>query len=77
MDKILDFDGFRELFDNRAVVFTDLPAGRARELAERVNERVGRGDATIRTKAELEALFGELTGADPSADARLMRVSSW
>ena len=71
MDKILDFDGFRELFQNRAVVFTDLPAGRARELAERVNERVGRGDATIRTKAELEALFGELTGADPSADARL------
>ena len=71
MDKELDFDRFRELFQNRAVVFTDLPAGRARDLAERANERVGRGDATIRTRAELEALFGELTGADPSAGARL------
>ena len=71
VDKILDFDGFLELFKNRAVVFTDLPAGRARELAERVNERAGRGDATIRTPAEFEALFGELTGADPAAGARL------
>jgi hypothetical protein len=26
VDKILDFDGFRELFQNRAVVFTDLRA---------------------------------------------------
>lgn len=67
VDEILDFDGFRELFQDRAVVFTDLPAGRAREVAERVNERAGRGDATIRTPAEFEALFGELTGAGQAA----------
>ena len=71
VDKVLDFKGFRELFANRAVVFTDLPAGRPRELAERVNERVGRGDATIRSKVEFEALFGELTGVDPPAGATL------
>jgi len=39
------------------VVLTDLPRGRARRIAEEVNESVGRGDATLYTKAEFGALF--------------------
>jgi hypothetical protein len=46
--EFLDAKGFRHLFDDRVVVFTNLPSGSARQLAERV-KRVGRGDATLRT----------------------------
>jgi hypothetical protein len=62
MAESLDAKGLRKLFDDRVVVFTDLPPGPARQLAERVNEKVGRGDATLRTQAEFAELFTELAG---------------
>jgi hypothetical protein len=66
----LDAKGLRKLFDDRVVVFTDLPPGPARQLAERVNEKVGRGDATLRTQAEFAELFTELAGGDDTLIVR-------
>jgi CotH kinase protein len=60
--EFLDAKGFRHLFDDRVVVFTNLPSGSARQLAERANERVGRGDATLRTRSEFDSLFTDLSG---------------
>ena len=44
MTKSLDKGQFWDLFKNRAVVVADLPPGRGRDLAERVNQAEGRGD---------------------------------
>ena len=60
--EFLDAKGFRRLFHDRVVVFTNLPSGSARQLAERANERVGRGDATLRTRSEFDSLFADLSG---------------
>ena len=62
MAESLDAKGLRKLFDDRVVVFTDLPPGPARQFAERVNEQVGRGDATSPSQAEFAELFTELAG---------------
>jgi hypothetical protein len=60
----MDQAQFRDLFKQRLVVLAELPAGPSRDLANRVNEGEGRGDGTLRTKAELTALFEHLaTGA--------------
>jgi hypothetical protein len=60
MQETLDLGQFRDLFRSRSIVLTDLPPGRSRQLAEQVNEAVGRGDATLYAPAELRALFGAL-----------------
>jgi hypothetical protein len=60
MDPTLDKRHFVDLFKTRAVVVTELPPGHGREVAERVNEEVGPGDAALRTKAEYSALFDAL-----------------
>ena len=60
MDETLDKRGFVDLFERRMVVVSKLPPGRGREVAELVNEQVGRGDAALRTKAEYSALFDAL-----------------
>ena len=67
----LDKKQFRDTFKARIVVVTDLPPGHGRDLACEVNEAVGRGDASLRTEAEYEALFeallrepGSLAGPD-------------
>ena len=60
MDETLDKRHFVDLFKARAVVVTELPPGHARTVAEQVNEQVGRGDASLRTKAEYSALFDAL-----------------
>lgn len=63
--EFLDAKGFRRLFDDRAIVVTNLPSGWTRELAEKTNERAGRGDATLRTRSEFDTLFADLAaGAD-------------
>jgi len=76
---------FRERFKGRAVVLTDLPQGRARRIAEEVNESVGRGDATLYTKAEYAALFRALlqepgsrapVEVDPSGTTLLLTTAS-
>ena len=65
MAEFLDAKGFRRLFDDRAIVVTNLPSGWTRELAEKTNERAGRGDATLRTRSEFDTLFADLAaGAD-------------
>jgi hypothetical protein len=66
MKKTLDKGQFWDLFKNRAVVVTDLPPGQGRDLAERVNEAEGRGDASLRTGAEYSALF-DLLLRDPGS----------
>jgi hypothetical protein len=66
MDETLDKRHFVDLFKTRAVVVTELPPGRGRDVAEQVNERVGRGDAALRTKAEYSALFDALLGEPDS-----------
>jgi hypothetical protein len=60
MDETLDKRHFVDLFERRMVVVTELPPGRGRDVAELVNEQVGRGDAALRTKAEYSALFDAL-----------------
>ena len=60
MSDTLDKRQFVDMFKARAVVVTDLPPGHGRDLADQVNEQEGRGDASLRTKAELSALFEAL-----------------
>jgi len=47
VDRGTDRRGFRKLIDERALVFTRLPVGAARDLAARANESVGRGDGSL------------------------------
>ncbi len=68
MERVVGKEQFCDIFKGQAVVVTDLPAGDGKDLAERANEAAGRGDASLRTKAEYSALFGLLlgeTGAGP------------
>jgi hypothetical protein len=60
MTSPVDRRQFRDTFDDRAVVVTDLPAGRARELAEQVRAIGGEGDASLRTRQAFETLFDRL-----------------
>ncbi len=60
MDRTLDKGGLWDLFKRRALVATNLPPGSTRDIAYQVNEAEGRGDATLRTKAEYSALFDAL-----------------
>jgi CotH kinase protein len=48
---------FLELFEDRAIVTTCLPAGPSRDLAERAKTNFGFGDVSLRTRAELSLLF--------------------
>ena len=64
MDRTLDKGGLWDLFKRRAVIATDLPPGPTRDIAYQVNEAEGRGDATLRTKAEYSALFDALLRAE-------------
>ena len=70
MAECLDAEGFRRLFDDQAIVFANLPQGRARQLAEQTNERTGRGDGTLRTRAEFDTLFADLTGGAQTLQMR-------
>jgi CotH kinase protein len=57
MDAVIDEKQFRDMFDDRAIVVADVPPGTARELAAKVNRPAGLGDATLRSRAEFDALF--------------------
>src|SRR5690349_7441641 len=61
---------FRELFENRALVVADVPAGTARDLAASANRPAGPGDATLRTRAEFDVLYDavEAAGAEQLID---------
>lgn len=71
---------FQDRFKGRAIVLTDLPQGRPRGIAEEVNEAVGRGDATLYTKAEYVALFQALLrepdSRDPSGGTLLLTTAT-
>ena len=72
VDRGTDRRGFRKLIDERALVFTRLPVGAARDLAARANESVGRGDGSLHTRAEYDALFDLLAdGATTVPEAAL------
>lgn len=71
----LDRGDFLDLFKRQAIVVTGLPAGQARDLANRANRSAGRGDATLRTKAEFRALFELLDQeVDSPADDGLLTL---
>jgi CotH kinase protein len=57
VDTSLDRHQFRDVFDDRAIVVADVPAGAARDLAAKVNRPAGPADATLRSRAEYDALF--------------------
>lgn len=60
MSTTMDRKSFRDRFKHRAVVIADLPSDPLRDLAVRVNVLDGYGDATVRTRAEHDALFALL-----------------
>jgi hypothetical protein len=57
MVKTLNRGQFSEMFKGREVVVTELPDGPSKNLACQANETVGRGDSSLRTKAEFSVLF--------------------
>jgi spore coat protein CotH len=72
----MDRKEFRNAFEDRAIVVADLPAGAARDLAAKVNRPAGPADATLRTRAEYDALFdairqeaGPANGTQPDEPA--------
>ena len=69
MDDTLDRTQFWDTFKTLAVVVTDVPPGHDRDVAEQVNEAEGRGDASLRSKAEYSALFDALLKEPGSAVA--------
>jgi CotH kinase protein len=60
VDNVIDQGQFREYFADRAIVVADVPAGTARDLAAKVNEPAGPGDATLRTQREINTLFDSI-----------------
>ena len=72
MDTAVGKDRFWEMFKGRAVVVSELPAGRSRALAAAANEIAGRDGASLRTKAEYLALYDLLrVQVPPAASAKL------
>src|SRR4051794_4063738 len=62
------------MFDDRAIVVADVPSGAARDLAAKVNHAAGLGDATLRTRAELVALFDGIR-QDNGDDGDVLRLT--
>jgi hypothetical protein len=72
MDVSINAQQFRDLFDDRAIVVADVPAGVARDLAAKANRPAGPADATLRTRQEFDALFDGIrleAGPDPGVAA--------
>jgi hypothetical protein len=76
MTSAVDRSQFRDTFDDRAVVVTDLPAGRARDLAEQVRTAGATGDASLRTRQEFDALFDLLVAEFGAAAGSLTLVDT-
>ena len=71
MDTSIGRDRFCAMFEGRAVVIAELPAGRSRVLAQVASQRAGRDDGWLRTRAEYLALFDLLlTHVSPTTPAR-------
>ncbi len=72
MDTAVSRDRFWEMFKGRAVVVSELPTGPSRILAHVASELAGRDDASLRSKADYQALFDLLAAhVLPSPPARL------
>ena len=74
MDTVVGKDRFWEMFKGRAVVVSELPAGRSRALATVVNETAGRDGASLRTKAEYLTLYDLLLAQVPPAQPAKLRL---
>ena len=74
MDTAVGRDRFCEMFEGRAVVVPELPAGHSKVLANMANERAGRDDASLRTKAEYLALFDLLLAHVPPVPPAKLRL---
>jgi hypothetical protein len=74
MKNKLDKGDFWDLFKSKAILVSELPSGKARDLAERVNRSDGHADATLHTKAEFKALFALLDSEmeSPAGDGMLI-----
>jgi hypothetical protein len=72
MDTTVGRDRFWEMFKGRALVLSELPAGRSRALATVVTQRAGREGTSLRTKAEYLALYDFLaTQVSPAPSGKL------
>ncbi len=74
MDTAVGRDRFWEMFKGRAVVVSELPAGPSRVLANVASEMAGRDKASLRTRAEYEALFDLLLAHVPPAPPAKLRL---
>jgi CotH kinase protein len=74
MDTGVDRNRFCEMFKDRAVVVSELPAGHSRVLASMANEMAGRDDASLRTRAEYLALFDLLLAHVPPVPPARLRL---
>ena len=74
MDTAVGRDRFWEMFKGRAVVVSELPAGRSRVLANAANGMAGRDDASLRTKAEYLALYDLLCAHVPPVPPAKLRL---
>ena len=74
VDTALGKDRFWGMFKGRAVVVSELPAGRSKALATAVNEMAGRDGASLRTKAEYLALYDLLLAQVPPAPSAKLRL---
>jgi hypothetical protein len=74
MDTAVGRDRFCQMFEGRAVVVPELPAGHSRVLANVANEIAGRDDTSLRTRAEYLALFDLLLAHVPPAPPAKLRL---
>jgi CotH kinase protein len=74
MDTAVGRDRFWEMFKGRAVVVSELPAGPSRILANVASGLAGRDDASLRTRAEYEALFDLLLAHVPPTPPAKLRL---
>jgi hypothetical protein len=74
MDTAVGRDRFWEMFKGRALVISELPAGHSKVLANVANELAGGADASLRTKAEYQALFDLLVAHVPPVPPAKLRL---
>jgi CotH kinase protein len=74
MDTAVGRDQFWEIFKGRTVVVSQLPVGHSRALAAAASARAGRDGASLRTKAEYQALYGLLLAQVPPTPAEKLRL---
>ena len=74
MDATVGWDRFWEMFKGRALVVSELPAGRSRALAAVATQMAGRDGTSLRAKAEYLALYDFLVAQVSPAPSGKLRL---